>query len=128
MNDFLSVEDLSEEDLNAILGLGTAEDERAQLEQQMAVAQGLRSRQGPEGRGYGGIYTAASPLEHATHAWQGIKAGQEAEKLSAEQKALMERETDARKRFFEAMMLKQQPQAAPQQGYGPEAFGDPGVY
>lgn len=128
MNDFLNVEDLSEEDIDAILGLGTGEDQAAQLEQQLAVAQGIRGRSGPEGRGYGGIYTAASPLEHAAYAWQGIQAGKDAEKLNAEQDALMQQQTDARRRFFEAMMLKQQPQQQAPQDYGPEAFGSPGVY
>src|ERR1044072_4807635 len=96
MNDFLDIEDLSEEDLDAILGLGTAEDEAAQLENQLAMASKLRNQAGPEGRGYGGIYTAASPIEHAVHAWQGIKAGKDAEKISGEQDALMQRQNDAR--------------------------------
>jgi hypothetical protein len=127
MNDFLDIEDLSEEDLDAILGLGTAEDEAAQLENQLAMASKLRNQAGPEGRGYGGIYTAASPIEHAVHAWQGIKAGKDAEKISGEQDALMQRQNDARQRFFEAMMRRQQPQ--PQQNaYGPEALANPGVY
>lgn len=127
MNDFLNVEDLSEEDINAILGLGTGEEKAAQLEQQLSLANQIRNAQGPEGRGYGGIYTAASPLEHAAHAWKGIQAGKDAERLSQEQDALMQQQTEARKRFFEAMIQRQQPQAAPQQ-YGPEAYGDPGVY
>ncbi len=127
MNDFLNVEDLDEDTINAILGLGTAEDEAAQLESQLAMANKLRNQAGPEGRGYGGIYTAASPIEHAVHAWQGIRAGKDAEKLSAEQDALLQRQTDARQKFFEAMMKRQQPQM-PQTGYGPQPFDPSEIY
>jgi len=126
MDDFLSVEDLTEEDINAILGLGTAEDEAAQLENQLAMANKLRYQSGPEGRGYGGIYTAASPLEHAAYAWQGIEAKKDAEKLGAEQDALMQRQTDARQKFFDAMMRRQAPQA--QAGYGPQPFDPSEIY
>lgn len=124
MQDFLDVEDLSQEDLDAILGLSTGDEKSAQLKAQLAQAQGLRNQAGPEGRGYGGVYTAASPLEHAAHAWQGIKAGQDAEQLTQEQNALMQQQLEARKKYFEAMMLRQQDpqQASPQ--YGPESYGD----
>lgn len=128
MGDFLNVEDLSEEDINAILGLGTAEDEAAQLETQLAMANRLRSQPGPEGRGYGGIYTAASPIEHAVHAWQGIQAKGDAEKIAAEQDALMAQQTAARQKFFEAMMKRQNAPMAPQSGYGPQPFNPEEIY
>lgn len=129
MNDFLSIEDLSEEDLDAILGLGTAEDKAAQLENQLAMANKIRTQQGPEGRGYGGVYTAANPLEHAVYAWQGIRAGKDAEKLSGEQDALMQSQIEARKKFFESMIQRQNAQQLPpQSGYGPQPFDPEGVY
>lgn len=126
MSEFLNIEDLTEEDINAILGLGTGEDRAEQLRQQLAAAQGIRNREGPEGRGYGGIYTAANPLEHAVSAWEKIKAGKDAERITQDQGALMEEQTAARKRFLEAFM-KQKAMTQPQQ-YGPEAFQNPGVY
>lgn len=129
MQDFLSVEDLSEEDINAILGLGSAEDKAAQLEAQLAAAQGIRNREGPQGRGYGGIYTAASPIEHAVHAWQGIKAGQDAEKIAAEQDALMQSQVEGRKRFLDALMRRNEVAAAQSNGgYGPQPFDPSEVY
>lgn len=127
MNEFLNVEDLSEEDINAILGLGTSEERAAQLQDQLARANSIRGAAGPEGRGYGGIYTAASPLEHAVHAWQGIKAGQDAEKIAAQQDALMQEQTEGRKRFLDALM-KRNEVAAAQTGYGPQPFDPSEVY
>lgn len=128
-NEFLNVEDLSEEDIDAILGLGTSEQRGSQLEQQLALAQKLRNSPGPEGRGYGGVYTAANPLEHAVHAWQGIRAGKDAERIANEQNELLNQQTEARKRFFEAMMRRQGlPQTQPQEQYGPGAMPNPGVY
>jgi len=129
MQDFLSVEDLSEEDINAILGLGTAEDRAAQLEGQLAQAMRLRNQEGPQGRGYGGIYTAASPLEHAVHAWQGIKAGQDAEKIAAQQNALMQEQTAGRKRFLDALMKRNEVAMTQNNGgYGPQPFDPNEVY
>lgn len=125
MQDFLDIEDLDEEDLNAILGLSTGDEKAAQLQSQLLSANKLRGQRGPEGRMYGNMYTAANPLEHAAHAWQGIKAGKDVERLTSEQDQLMQQQLEARKRFFELMMLRNQdPQQAPQQGYGPEAYGD----
>ncbi len=126
MQDFRNVEDLDEEDLNAILGLSTGQDKAAQLQSQLEMANSLRNTPGPEGRQYGRMYTAANPLEHVAHAWQGIKAGKDAERLTKEQNDLMQSQMEARKRFFELMMLRNQDpqQAAPQTGYGPEAYGD----
>lgn len=130
MNDFLDVEDLSEEDINAILGLGSAEDRGAQLEGQLAQAMRLRNAEGPQGRGYGGVYTAASPLEHAVHAWQGIKAGQDAEKIAAKQDALMAEQTEGRKRFLDALMRRNEVAAAQSSngGYGPQPFDPSEIY
>jgi hypothetical protein len=126
--DFLNVEDMTEEDINAILGLGTAEEEGLQLEGQLAQALKLRNKAGPEGRGYGGVYTAANPLEHAVHAWQGIRAGKDAERISSEQDALMAEQTAARKKFFDAMIRRQGQSQAPQEGYGPQPFDPSQVY
>lgn len=131
-NEFLSVEDLSEEDINAILGLGTAEDRGAQLEGQLAQAMRLRNQEGPQGRGYGGIYTASSPIEHAVHAWQGIKAGKDAEKISAQQDALMQEQIEGRKRFLDALMKRNEVAAAQSGGqnggYGPQPFDPSEIY
>lgn len=128
MQDFLNVEDMNEEDLNAILGLSTGDEKSAQLQAQLSQAQKLRNQAGPEGRKYGRMYTAANPLEHIAHAWQGIEAGQDAERLTEEQNQLMQQQLDARKKYFEAMMLRQQDpqQAAPYEGYGPQDNG--GIY
>jgi hypothetical protein len=43
--------------------LAGGEDRQAALQQQMEVADQLRNTPLPEGRGYGGVYTAANPLE-----------------------------------------------------------------
>lgn len=128
-SDFLSVEDLNEDDINAILGLGTSDERALMLEKQLAMAQGLRDAPGPEGRGYGGVYTAASPLEHAAHVWKGIKAGKDAEKVSADQMALMQEQNEARRKFFEAMMMQKNQQGGQDYSeYGPQPFDPSQVY
>jgi len=129
MQDFLNVEDMTDEDIDAILGLGTHEEKSAQLEGQLAQANKIRNRQGPEGRMYGRMYTAANPLEHIAHAWQGIEAGRDADRIAQEQDELMKQQIEARKRYFEAMMLRnQQPQEQPPyQGYGPQPNPE-GIY
>lgn len=126
--DFLNIEDMSQEDLDAILGLGSAEEAGVQLENQLAQALKLRNKAGPEGRGYGGVYTAANPLEHAVHAWEGIRAGKDAERIGTEQDALLQEQTAARKKFFEAMIRKQGQPQTPQTGYGPQPFDPTQVY
>ena len=126
--DFLNIEDMSQEDIDAILGLGDAEEKGSQLDAQLAQALQLRNKSGPEGRGYGGVYTAANPLELAAYAWQGIRADKDAERIGAEQDALMAEQTAARKKFFEAMIRKQGQPQTPQTGYGPQPLDPTQVY
>lgn len=61
--DELSIQELSDEDLNRLIELGVIPEEQAQLAKQIQQAQMLQQQQGPQGRQTGGIYTAANPLE-----------------------------------------------------------------
>ena len=62
----------------ALLRLMTTYPEQMEydsLEKQRELANALRYREGPEGRSYGGVYTAANPLEHIGRGIQQYKAG-----------------------------------------------------
>lgn len=127
--DFLNIEDLDQESIDAILGLGTADQRSKSLEEQMLQAQSLRNARGPQGRGYGGIYTAANPLEHVVHAAQGIKAGKDMDRIQEEQQALMREQTEGRKKFLDALIRQRgMAQPMPQTGYGPQPFNPQEIY
>jgi hypothetical protein len=55
------------EQIAQLVELGVLSEEEAALQTQMAAARAIREGKGPEGRSYGGVYTAAHPLEHIAH-------------------------------------------------------------
>ncbi len=55
---------LTPEDIQMFMDMGVSQDKIAALQKQMDTAQAVRGQAGPEGRAYGGVYTAANPLEH----------------------------------------------------------------
>lgn len=129
--DFLNIEDLDEETINQILGLGGLEDKKSSLAQQLEQAQSIRNRPGPEGRGYAGVYTAANPLEHITSAVQGIKAGRDMDRIIEQQNELLQEQTAGRKQFLDALMKQKNViRGTPinPSEYGPQPFDPNGIY
>lgn len=124
MSDFLNVEDLDDETINQILGLGVADEKSGLLGQQYKQAQALRYGPGPEGRDSGRVYTAANPLEHLVHGIEGYRAGKDLKKLQAQQEALMNDQVAGRKAFLDALRKRTQPGiAGPMNGgYGPQPY------
>ncbi len=100
MEDF---DNLSEEDIQQLMELGILPDQLQGLQTQMESAQKLRDRRAPTGTDTGRVYVAASPLEHAAYALQGIKAGKDLDKLRAEQQALLKKQTAGRGTYFNRM-------------------------
>lgn len=125
MDDFLDLEGLSEEELQQLMDLGVLDDQGNLLGEQLAQAQAVRNSPGPEGRDSGRVYTAASPIEHAVHAWQGIKAGKDIEKIGQQQQGLLAEQGAGRKTFLDALRRKK---LTPMQGLGPMPAADNGVY
>lgn len=102
MEDF-DFSNLSEEDIQQLMELGIIPDQMQGLQTQMESAQKLRDRRAPQGTDTGRVYVAASPLEHAAYAMQGIKAGKDLDRLRAQQQALLEKQVSGRSRFFNSM-------------------------
>jgi hypothetical protein len=124
MDEFLNIEDLDEDTINQILGLGTADEKGGMLNQQIAQAQALRFGRGPQGRSYAGVYTAANPLEHLVHGVEGYRAGKDLDRLHQQQQELMGEQVAGRKAFLDALRRRQQPGiAGPMNGgYGPQPY------
>lgn len=101
MDDF---ENLTEEDIAALMELGIVPDQLGSLQEQIDQAERLRYRKGPEGTHTGRVYVAASPLEHIAHAMQGIKAGKDLDRMRAEQQALLGKQVSGRSRYFNRLM------------------------
>lgn len=100
--------DLSEEEIAQLMELGAIPAEQESLATSLSQARELRNRQGPQGYDSGRIYTAASPLEHAAHAFQGIKAGREIDDLLKKQQENLLKQTDGRSAFLRALRRKPQ--------------------
>lgn len=115
---YLTPEDMSEEEINAIIGLGSMDERAAALQQQLALAQKLRNSPGPEGRDSGRVYTAANPLEHIAHAWQGIRAQKEADALRKQQEEQFGKQDTSRGAFYRALMNRRTPGINPGGGGG----------
>lgn len=101
MDDF---ENLTDYQIQQLIQLGVIPDEDNVLNQQIQQAQSLRNSQAPQG-GYsrGGVYTAASPLEHIARAAQGIKAQHDLKDLYARQQELFDSQVAGRQAYLDAL-------------------------
>lgn len=80
------------------------EGESGELEQQRSMAEELRGTPGAEARSYGGIYTAANPLEHLSSGidrYRGVREGQAAQTAAG---GITEQRGLAQRRMAEALM------------------------
>lgn len=98
--------DLSEEEIAQLMELGVLPAEQAMLARQLSQATSLRNKEGPQGMDSGRVYTAASPIEHAVHAWQGIKAGKEIDSTLKKQQENLLKQTEGRGAFLKALRRK----------------------
>lgn len=103
MEDF---EGLSDEDIQALMELGVIPDQQKSLDSQIEIAQALKDRKAPRGQTVGpsGVYVAASPLEHAAYAAQGIMAGRDMKKARLEQQSLLAKQIKGRSKYFQKMI------------------------
>lgn len=100
MDDF---ENLDPEVLQQLMELGIIDPQMKSLDEQITTAQAIRGRRSPEGTHTGRVYVAASPLEHAAYAMQGIKAGKDMDKARLEQQKLLAQQVRGRQSFFDAL-------------------------
>lgn len=78
--------------------------ERADLGAQMVQAQALRDAPGPEGTRAGGMYIAASPLEHLTSGVSKYRAGKDLKGMQGQLGDLRTGEREGTDRLMQAVM------------------------
>lgn len=101
MDDFTN---LTDDQIQQLIQLGVIPDEQTDLQKQMDQADALRYASAPEGRYVrGGLYVAASPLEHIARAAQGIKAGRDLDRLRDQQQSLLQQQVSGRQAFLDAL-------------------------
>lgn len=93
--------ELTEEELNQIVGLGVLPEKQSALDRQMKTAEALRYGAGPEMRGNSRVQTAANPLEFLASGIDRYQGGKELERLRAQQNTMLDDATEARRRYYE---------------------------
>lgn len=105
------LEDMTEEDLQKLVELGVIDEQMAENQRQMRLAEELRFQKGPEGRQAGRTYVAANPLEHlgtGIQQWQAQKRMGELEKQRGE---MGQQQTEGRKSYWDVLRgMRRKPQ------------------
>lgn len=103
------LEGMTPEQLEQLIQLGVIPEEQAMLAGSLSQARALRNKEGPKGTDMGRVYVAASPLEHAVHAYEGYKAGNDIKDLTKKQQDTLKRQTEGRMAFVDALRRKSKP-------------------
>ena len=111
--DLLLEQGLTEEQIQQILELGELGTEGDILARQTEFAEGLRDTPGPRGRGWGRVYKAAHPLEHAGAMAQRLYGGYRTGQIEEERRDLAGRQTSARAALLRALGRRQPPVSGP---------------
>ena len=98
------LDNLSEEELQQLIALGSLPDEQNALQDQIKQAQMIRNRQAPQGTQAGRVYVAANPLEHLAYAMQGIKADRDIKNLRSQQQDVLRRQNEGRMSYLDALL------------------------
>ena len=96
------LDNLSPEDIEALIALGVLPEEQAEVIRQQKLAESIRTQSGPQGRQAGGQFVAAHPLEFMGDMAQKYMAGQQEKELQKKQADILRQQTEARRKFFEA--------------------------
>lgn len=102
--DELSIQDLSDEDLQKIIAMGGIPEEQAALQKQLEQARLLQGTPLPEMRGNGRVQTAANPMETIgalIQQYAGMKKGRE---LESKADALRKQQMQGRQLFAGRMV------------------------
>lgn len=118
--------DLSPEELQQLISLGSVPGKQDLLKQQMQYANQLRSTPLGQGRDSGRVYTAPSILETLGNVAQKYQGGEMAKGLMDKQGALLDQQTAGRKQYLQMLLQQlrnggggaQAPQAGSMQGGG----------
>lgn len=96
--------EMTPEMLQQLMEMGVMPDQLDDIKQQMATAQGIRDREGPQGRGMGRIYQAANPLEHIADFMQKRKAAGEIKDLEGQRGDIYGKQSAGRGMFARMLM------------------------
>lgn len=124
-------EELSDDDINMLIGLGIVPEAGKSLEAQLATAQQLRqdAMNGPEMRGNVRVQTAANPLEFLAKGVQGYRAGKDIKDIQGKQDELLGQTTAGRKAFFDALRRKKSmPSGIQDIGFDPDSIQAPNLH
>ena len=111
--DILLSQGLTEQQIEDILALSEAGTEGDILARQAEFAEGLQGTPAPRGRGWGRIYRAASPLEHAGTLAQRMAGGYRTGQIEEEKRNLAGSQTSARAALLRAMGRSRPPVTTP---------------
>ena len=100
------MENMSEEAMQDLMGLGVLGDDMTENARQMALAEGIRNMAQPEGRQAGRAYVAASPLEHLATGLQKYQANKELKALKEARKEIGGKQTKGRSIYADILRGK----------------------
>lgn len=104
---------LTEDDIDQLIAMGEMGTEGDIIARRQAFAESLRETPMPQGRGWGRIYRAGHPLEHAASALQRAYGGYQSRQLEREQMDLARRQTERRGQLLRALGRRAQGVTAP---------------
>lgn len=95
------MDELTPEQLQALMDMGAIPEESAMLKQQLEAAQLLRqdALQGPQMRGNHRVQTAANPLEFLAKGVQGYRAGKDIDSIQSQQRGLIDQLRQGRRTY-----------------------------
>lgn len=123
----MDLNNISDEQLQMLMQLGVIPEEQGLLQDQIAAAQALRDRAGPQGREAGRTFVAANPLEHIGDFMQKRNAGKELDALRAQQKGLLDKQAEARADFYRLLRGTAPGAMPPNTKYGPQPMKEGGL-
>lgn len=97
---------MSEEELQQLVALGVIDENMAENARQMALQEGLRYGDMPEGRDSGRVYTAANPLEHVGKLMQQYNAQKKMDQLGKERVDMGKQQTAGRGTYWDLLRGK----------------------
>lgn len=105
------LEQMTDEDLQKLVELGVIDENMAENQRQMRLAEQLRYQASPEGRMAGRVYVAANPLEHLGKGLEQWNAQKRMKELETQRGEMGKQQTEGRKSYWDILRgMRQKPQ------------------
>lgn len=102
---------MSEDELQKLVQLGVIDENMAENQRQMKLAEQLRYQAAPEGRQAGRVYVAANPLEHIGKGLEQYQAIQRQKELDKQRAEMQGKQTAGRQTYWDLLRgQRQKPQ------------------